>query len=93
MLEELGELSIEGRAGAIDAAFSKVFSSPEGLTVLGVLLDDLYFMDESRGEGQQALNNYAKALLKRCGVRVAFQAVEAWDRVTSKDIKKVEDEG
>ncbi len=91
MLEELDELSIEGRAGAIDAAFSKVFSSPEGLTVLGVLLDDLYFMDECRGEGPQALNNYAKALLKRCGVRIAVQAVEAWTRVTSKTIKEKEE--
>ena len=49
MLDELSELNLKERAGAIDAAFSKVFSSPEGLTVLGVLLDDLYFMDESTG--------------------------------------------
>ena len=90
MLDELSELNLKERAGAIDAAFSKVFSSPEGLTVLGVLLDDLYFMDESTGEGEQALNNYAKVLLKRCGIRITIQAVEAWHRVTSKLIGEKE---
>lgn len=85
MLEWIGELSPEDRAAAITAAFDSVFSTEKGLIVLGVLLDDLYFMDEARDAGQQALNNYAKALLKRCGKNIANKAVEAWMRVVSKE--------
>ena len=86
MLKALGELSAEGRAAAIDAAFSKVFSTEEGLIVLGVLLHDLHFMDETRGEGEQALNNYAKKFLTLCGPDIAVQAVRIWTRFTSKKI-------
>jgi len=85
MLEWLGELSPEDREAAVVAAFDQVFSEEKGMIVLGVLIDDLYFMDEARDAGQQALNNYAKALLKRCGKNIAIKAVEAWMRVVSKE--------
>lgn len=85
MLEWLGELKPEDRAAAITAAFDSVFSTEHGLIVLGVLLDDLYFMDDALTDGQQALNNYAKTLLKRCGKNIANKALEVWMRVTSKE--------
>ena len=76
----------EVRLKMIDEAFDSVFSTADGLIVLGQMLDDLYFMDEARGEGMQALNNYAKAFLKRLSPRITAQAIEAWRRVTSKDV-------
>ena len=86
MLEWLGQLKAEDREAAIDAAFDQTFGEEKGMIVLGIILNDLYFMDEASDAGQQALNNYAKVLLKRCGHRIAGQAVEIWTRVTSKEV-------
>jgi hypothetical protein len=86
MLEKLSGLETEARLKVIDEAFDNVFSSPDGQIVLGVLLDDMCFMDVVRDEGMQALNNYAKALLHKLSPRISDRAVETWRRVTSKEV-------
>jgi hypothetical protein len=51
------------------AAFRRVFSTKDGRTVLGRLLRDLYFFDQTPDSAGAALNNYAKFFIReRLGV-------------------------
>jgi hypothetical protein len=47
----------------------RVFGTPEGKIVLNMLLTDLYFFDRTHDTDEDALNNYAKFLIReRLGV-------------------------
>jgi hypothetical protein len=85
MLEWVSELKVEDRLKAIDRAFEKLGSTDDGMLVLAVLLDDLCFFEPCKNEREQAWNEYAKVLLKRCGRNLGAQAVGAWANVFGKE--------
>lgn len=86
MLEWMAVLKPEDRLAAIDRAFEKLGNTEDGMLVLAVLLDDLCFMEPCKNERDQAWNEYAKVLLKRCGRNLSAQAVNAWANIFSKEI-------
>jgi hypothetical protein len=86
MLDWMAGLSAEKRLEAIDRAFEKVFAGDDGMVVLAVILDDLCFLEECRTPKEQAWNEYAKVLLKRCGRNISAQAVNAWVNVFGKEV-------
>ncbi|MCL2832104.1 MAG: hypothetical protein FWD78_02945 [Treponema sp.] len=47
----------------------QVFNTPDGKIVLVMLLTDLFFFDSANNKKEQALNNYAKFLIReRLGI-------------------------
>lgn len=50
-------------------AYRRVFGTPEGRIVLGHMLVELHFLDEVVDNSEeQGLANYARRLLKNCGI-------------------------
>jgi len=93
MLEWMAGLSAENRLKAVDRAFEKVFAGDDGMVVLSVILDDLCFLEQCRTPKEQAWNEYAKVLLKRCGRNISAQAVSAWVSVFGKEVASGDTKG
>jgi len=77
VLEWLGELSEEDRAQRIKEAFGNVAVTEDGQIVFHVIFENLYFFRRAETEEHQALNNYAKFLLRYFGEDSIYRVMEA----------------
>jgi hypothetical protein len=56
----------------------EVFGTPQGVKALNILLEDLRFFHWTEGEGERALNEYAKFFVReRLGVADTLRVAEA----------------
>lgn len=62
---EFRELDEEAQAKKINQLFQNVFSTEDGRTVLGIILEDLYYFSSCTNDEARALNNYAKTLISQ----------------------------
>lgn len=77
-LKWLEQLDDEKRPRAIDECFAKVASTQEGKIVFAVLLEQMYFFRRAETPEQQALNNFAKHLVKdHFGEHAQIRTIEA----------------
>ena len=78
MIDWLAQLSDADRTRVIDEAFGKVVSTDEGKIVFAILLEELHFFRRAETAEQQALNNFAKWMIKHLFDEGAeFRVVEA----------------
>jgi len=76
-IEALARLTEEERVLVVTEAFDKVASTEEGRIVFWIILNNLYLFKRAETPEHQALNNYAKALLKYFGGDAQQRAIQA----------------
>lgn len=77
MLEWLAELKEEDRVNVIRQAFQNVLGTPDGLIMLSVMFEQLYFFRPCQNDEHRVLNNYAKFLLRYLGDDAQLRMLEA----------------
>lgn len=72
-LRGLHALTSKERGPAIEQAFLNVANTEDGQIMVATMLEEMHFLDRADTPEFQALNNYAKLLLARCGLSSTYR--------------------
>lgn len=76
-LDWMAEIPDEAKKERIRLAFQRVAATEDGAIVFSVIFEHLYFFRRTEDAEQQALNNYAKDLLRVFGEDASYRVMDA----------------